>query len=72
MGCIKKWINPAIANHVSRNFTADFTKTVIKVVSTVYTISIIIGFGFEVNWKIVLENELIDELRNIHTDDVRD
>jgi hypothetical protein len=32
MGCAKKRINPTVANHVNRNFTADFTKAVIKAV----------------------------------------
>jgi len=32
MGCAKKRINPIVANHVNRNFTADFTKAVIKAV----------------------------------------
>jgi hypothetical protein len=30
MGWAKKRINPTVANHVNRNFTADFTKAVIK------------------------------------------
>ena len=32
MGCAKKRINPTVANHVNRNFIADFTKAVIKAV----------------------------------------
>jgi len=32
MGCAKKRINPTVANHVNRNFTAEFTKAVIKAV----------------------------------------
>ncbi len=32
MGWAKKRINPTVANHVNRNFTADFTKAAIKAV----------------------------------------
>jgi hypothetical protein len=32
MGCAKKRINPTVANHVNRNFTTYFTRSVIKAV----------------------------------------
>jgi len=32
MGWAKKRINPTVANHINRNFTAEFTRAVIKAV----------------------------------------